>query len=155
MRKDGLPLYYLATMIPADDEDVRRIEHHRLERKNWGFETIEAPRNISTATVHCDPNGSLLMDSVTALLANEMFDSYGNINYEAARKTRDDLIVVTQKFENIVFVSDYIFSDAAQYDNVTEMYREGLASLGTLLASICDQVFELCGGSIIVHKNTV
>ena len=152
MRKDGLPLYYIATMIPADDEDVRRIENHRLERKGLGFETIEAARSISAATAHCDPNGSFLLDSVTALLANEMFDSCGNIDREAGRKTLDDLITATQRFENIIFVSDYIFSDATQYDSVTELYRKSLAGLGVHLAAVCDQVLEMCCGNIIVHK---
>lgn len=37
----GLPLYYLATMIPHDDEDRARIRRHLSERDGWGFETVE------------------------------------------------------------------------------------------------------------------
>ncbi|MDZ5035126.1 bifunctional adenosylcobinamide kinase/adenosylcobinamide-phosphate guanylyltransferase, partial [Clostridium perfringens] len=39
-------LYYVATMKPFDKEDLKRIENHLLERKDWGFETIEQDKNI-------------------------------------------------------------------------------------------------------------
>ena len=48
-RQQGVPLYYLATMIPVDDEDRARIARHLSEREGWGFETIEQGRNICGA----------------------------------------------------------------------------------------------------------
>ena len=45
-REKSLPLYYLATMIPTDDEDRARIRRHLSEREGWGFDTIEQGRNI-------------------------------------------------------------------------------------------------------------
>ena len=69
----GVPLYYLATMIPADDEDRARIKRHLAERDGWGFTTIEQGRNICGALEKADPEGVFLLDSVTALLSNEMF----------------------------------------------------------------------------------
>ena len=47
--KQGAPLYYIATMIPYDDEDRARIRRHLKEREGWGFETIECGRNILSA----------------------------------------------------------------------------------------------------------
>ena len=69
----GAPLYYIATMIPHDHEDDARILRHRKERENWGFETIECGRDIQNVLNNADQNGSFLLDSVTALLSNEMF----------------------------------------------------------------------------------
>ena len=62
----GVPLYYLATMIPADDEDRARIKRHLAERDGWGFTTIEQGRNICGALEKADPEGVFLLDSVTA-----------------------------------------------------------------------------------------
>ena len=53
---------------------------------------------------------------------------------------------------NIVVVSDYIYSDAARYDAVTDQYRRGLARLDRRMAAISDTVLEVCGGNILVHK---
>ena len=78
----NVPLYYLATMIPVDDEDRARIQRHLREREGWGFETIEQGRNccdclkpgaLTADGKPVDPKGVFLFDSVTALLSNEMF----------------------------------------------------------------------------------
>ena len=72
--QEGRPLYYLATMIPVDDEDDARIRKHLDERDGWGFETLEQGRNICGAlTPEVDSKGAFLLDSVTALLSNVLF----------------------------------------------------------------------------------
>ena len=63
----GKKRYYLATMIPCDGEDLARIRRHRADRDGLEFETVEAGRNICAAIKDCDPAGSYLLDSVTAL----------------------------------------------------------------------------------------
>lgn len=51
-----------------------------------------------------------------------------------------------------MLVSDYIYSDAAKYDEETEVYRRGLARLDRFLAGIADVVIEVSAGSHIFHK---
>jgi len=152
----GKPLYYLATMVPVDEEDLQRIERHRQDREGWGFETIEISRNILAATRACDAGGSFLLDSVTALLVNEMFaeipEKAGGLVPNAARKVADDLVALAAGTSHIVFVSDDIHSDAALYDVVTEEYCKGLAFIGRKLAGLCDSVLEVSAGNIIIHK---
>ena len=81
----GTPLYYIATMIPHDDEDDARILRHRNERDGWGFETLECGADILSCLDRADPDGSFLLDSVTALLSNEMFAPDG-FHPEAPKK---------------------------------------------------------------------
>ena len=153
MRPHGGMLYYLATMIPADEEDLRRIEKHRQEREGWGFETMEISRNILAATNGCQKNGSFLLDSVTALLANEMFENDGSVVPNAAQKIAHDLVLLAERTEHVVFVSDDIHSDACLYDVATEEYRKGLAYIGRRLAGVCDSVLEMSAGIIVPHKS--
>ena len=40
------PHYYLATMIPHDDEDLLRIRRHLDNRAGMGFETVECGTDI-------------------------------------------------------------------------------------------------------------
>lgn len=42
----GRKLYYVATMIPADEVDNERVRHHVEDRAGMGFETTEHGRNI-------------------------------------------------------------------------------------------------------------
>lgn len=142
-------LFYLATMIPHDEEDLERIRRHKEERKDKGFNTIECGENLSSLKLQYD--GAYLLDSITALLSNEMFKD-GEVNIEAGKKVLKDLIEVSNKVKNIVFVSDYIYSDANVYDNYSEKYRENLAYIDRGLAKICDKVYEVSFGNVKEHK---
>lgn len=146
----GTPLYYIATMIPHDREDDARILRHQRERENWGFETIECGQNILDVLKSADSNGSFLLDSVTALLSNEMFAP--DYRPDAAEKVCRELCALVSKTPNIVLVSDYIDSDAAIYDEWTENYRRGLAKIDRALASACDTVIEVASGQAIFYK---
>jgi adenosylcobinamide kinase/adenosylcobinamide-phosphate guanylyltransferase len=152
MRKAGATLYYLATMIPVDDEDDARIARHRKEREGCDFETIEVRRNIVDAIDKCYKQGTFLLDSLTALLANEMFPTADRIEFDAYKKVADDLTDILSKINDIVIVSDHIYSDAVLYDEITEAYRQGLAHIDKHIARLSDVVLESCGGNCIVHK---
>ena len=150
----GGKLYYVATMIPYDDEDRARIDKHIENRAGMGFETIEAGRDIQKVFDTADESGTFLVDSTTALLLNEMFpNSYSEkADSEAAKRSIAGLLEIADRAANVVFVSDYIYSDAARYDEFTEEYRSSLASIDRALAERCDTVIEVCAGNLIVHK---
>lgn len=149
--ESGSPLYYIATMIPHDSEDDARILRHQQERDGWGFETLECGTNILSCLDHADPKGSFLLDSVTALLSNEMFQPDG-FHPEAPEKLARELCELVRRAPNIVLVSDTIYSDAALYDEWTEAYRRGLAFIDRALARVCDRVIEVVNGQIIDYK---
>ncbi len=146
--------YYIATMIPSDEEDNQRIRHHILDREGMGFETLEQGRNIAACLEHADTRGAFLLDSVTALLLNELFPdpTMPDMDETAVVRCRDGLEQLCTQVQNIVLVSDYIYSDAQLYDRVTETYRCGLAQLDRFLAGIADTVIECSGGCTVLYK---
>lgn len=150
-KASGTPLYYIATMIPHDSEDDARILRHQRERAGWGFETLECGTDILSCLDHADANGSFLLDSVTALLSNEMFAPDG-FHPDAAGKIAEELCQFVQLAPHTVLVSDFIYSDAMQYDSWTEVYRRGLAQIDRALAQACDTVIEVVNGQIICYK---
>jgi len=152
LRAPGKPMYYLATMLPADAEDRERIARHRQDREGLGYETVEAGRGVYAAVAKCDKDGFFLLDSVTALLANEMFLPSGGIEPDAYKIVVGDLERVINLVGGIVVVSDNIFSDAYIYDELTESYRRGLAYIDRQAARLCDTVLEVCGGLCIALK---
>lgn len=153
-KASGAPLYYIATMIPHDAEDDARILRHQSERAGWGFETLECGADILSCLDRADPKGSFLLDSVTALLSNEMFTA-GGFHPGAANKIAEELCAFVRLAPNTVLVSDFIYSDAIQYDVWTEAYRRGLAHIDRALAHACDRVIEVVGGQIICYKGAL
>lgn len=148
---DNNLLYYIATMIPHDCEDYARINKHITNRSGKGFRTIEIGKDLMTNPQLWDPNGTYLLDSVTALLANEMFQQsgyYPNI----ATKVICDLNMLISIVKNVVFVSDYIYSSAEQFDKMTQQFVLGLSACDKALASVCDVVAEVSLSNVSFYK---
>lgn len=145
--------YYVATMIPVDQEDHERIRKHVADRDGLGFETIECGADVLSCLQY-DTNGSFLLDSVTALLQNLMFPRERNFEMDlnAAEKCAEDVVCFAKSVANAVIVSDYIYSDAQRYDESTECYRRCLARIDRLLAQVSDTVIEVSAGQLIFHK---
>ena len=146
------PIYYLATMIPHDEEDRARIARHLQDRDGWGFTTIECGKNILHALDRADTSGAFLLDSVTALLANEMFLVDGRLDRAAPTRVADELAEFAARTGYTVFVSDCIYADAGIYDEWTACYRAGLALIDRRLAQVCGGVAELCAGNALWYK---
>ena len=147
----GRPLYYVATMISTGAEDDARIARHLKEREGWGFETLECGKGILQCLDGADADGSFLLDSVTALLANEMFDPAG-FDRDAALRVADELEEFVRRVRHAVIVSDFLYSDAQPFDEWTENYRRGLALIDRRLAACCENVLEVSSGIVICHK---
>lgn len=145
-------LLYVATMRPMDSEDNERIARHRSEREGWGFVTIEQPTDIIAVKNYCEPEDSILLDSTTALLMNEMFYGKSKVNKNAHEKIIPQLIELADVVENIAVVSDWIYSDAERYEELTENYRYSLGMIDRALAKNFDSVCEVSYGALIYHK---
>lgn len=151
------PLYYVATMLPTDEEDLARIARHLRERDGWGFTTVEQPYQIDEVPAGADPDGVFLVDSVTALLANEMFasrDPYADGGFDSGAPARvaEQLLRFLKETKDAVFVSDYIYGGGAAYDEWTLAYMEGLAYVDRQVAAACDRVVEIAAGQVIEYK---
>lgn len=189
-----VPLYYVATMEPTDEEDENRIKRHVQDRAGWGFTTIEEPHklvnvfserdkgfmaesdnadnlhntdnannsdnadNADDVDIKCmgktpvNPKGVFLVDSLTALLGNNMFGKNGSMNLDCFDDVRDDIYTFSTIASNIVMVSDSIGCDGIIFDQITEAYRESLARLEREIASYYDRVTEVSVGQIIDFK---
>ena len=146
--------YYVATMISTGAEDDDRIRRHIADRDGMGFETVECFRNILDCLKTADRDGVFLVDSVTAMVQNSLFPVEKNyeMDLEAAKRCGDELVEFAGKVRHVVYVSDYIYSDAERYSESTEAYRKSLADVDRRLAQICDTVVEVSAGQYFIHK---
>ena len=132
--------YYVATMIPADDEDRAKIRSHLRRRDGMEFETVEQGRHICECLERTDPEGTFLLDSLTSLLTNELFPREKNYmqDTESAEQCRKDMLELTDRMENLVIVADN--------------FRRFLGEICCELAGKCDTVLEMSCGNLTIHK---
>lgn len=134
---------YWATMEPTDNEDDERIRRHIADRDGLGFSTVERGKCILNGPLP-EKASSVLFDSVTALLANEMFGN--GFDPEAPERAARDLIELSRSVDNFVCVADEVFRDGFIYDETTEAYRRGLAHILRALAAEFDTAAEVACG---------
>ena len=144
-------LYYLATMNPYDSEDLKRIENHLKNREKYDFKTIEKHRNLNEIFHKLSKEDTVLLDSLTSLVTNEMFVGK-EFNESVHSNILKDIKRLGTKVSNLVIVSDYVFSDGIKYDSYTESFKRELGKINCELASFSDVVIEASFGNLIFHK---
>ncbi len=174
-------LYYLATMMCWDDESKKRVERHRKMRAGKGFETIERFLDLkglqvetncqftSTCIDTCDdddPNEyrnniphehrdtivtGILLECMSNLAANEVFDPNG-AGDKAAEEILEGIRNLLTQCDDLVVVTNEIFSDGIEYPEETRKYQEILGKVNAGMAQMADHVVEVVYGIPVIHK---
>ncbi len=136
-------LIYIAAMMPFGDEGKERIARHRRMRDGKGFETVEKYTGLKD--IEGVDGCTVLLECMSNLLANEMFDETG-AQERAVDEITEGVDRLIRLAENTVIVTNDIFSDGVTYEERTERYIENLGRLNRHIASAADTVYEVvCG----------
>ena len=148
-KKEGLPLYYIATMRPFGEEGRKRVERHRRLRAGKGFETIE--RYTGLGEQELPQRGVVLLECLSNLTANEMFEPEG-AKEETVEAVLRGVELLLGRCSHLVIVTNDIFSDGAEYDTITTLYQERLGIANQRLACMADRVTEVVCGIPLQRK---
>ena len=78
--------------------------------------------------------------------------SGNNINTNVYKKIIDHIKILKEKVQNLVIVSDYLFSDSMIYDECTENFKKELGKINIEVAKFSDVVIEMSFKNKIIHK---
>lgn len=150
------PHAYVATMEPYGDEAAARIARHREQRAGKGFATIEKPRGLANLALPPEfAEGTVLLEDLGNLVANEMFVDGHEIPVEEALETIDcGLHALESQCANLVVVTNEIGTDAGAYGESTRAYQRLLGSVACRLSSRFDVVAECVFGIPQVLKGS-
>ena len=152
--------YYIATMMCFDEESRRRVERHRRMRAGKGFETVERYLNLKEFDLPCKEAGNSegvkphctgLLECMSNLAANEMFDPAGS-HENAAMEIKTGIDRLLGKCDNLVVVTNEIFSDGVEYDPGTREYLKVLGEINCYMAGLADEVVEAVYGIPVFLK---
>ncbi len=146
-------LYYFATMLARDNEDEKRIARHISDRAGWGFKTIEEGYNINNSFNMLNKKSIVLFDSLTAYVQNNIFSENEQYSFDLERFSRD-IDIMVKLTSDVVMVSDYIFSDAVRYEDMTNLFIEKLGKAHQIAAQKADIVVECAFSNMKIWKNT-
>lgn len=141
------PLYYFATMRVWGEEGRARVEKHRRQREGKGFATVECPSRLPLGVA----GGVILLECLSNRLANAMF---GDGEPDPVGRIVSELDTLAEK-NDLVVVTNEIFSDGAKYDAETAQYIENLGLLNQKLARRAQLFVESVYSIPVVHKGTL
>lgn len=145
-------LIYIATMFLYDNESLKKVERHRRMRDHKNFKTIECFKNLNALSI--SNNSTVLIDCMSNLVANEMYLEGG-----AKDKTVQEVIrgieSINNQAENLVIVTNEVFSDGIVYDDDTMRYIRNLGEINKEIGKKADNVVEVVYSIPVFHKGGI
>lgn len=141
--------YYIATMRPWGEEGAARVKKHRAMREGKGFQTIEAFHTLDA--LRLPGKGSLMLECMSNLLANEQFE-LGGTDEEILDRIQQGIQNLKEQTDDLIIVTNEIFSDGCRYDAETVRYIRLLGNLNIRMAEEADAVTEVVYGIPIRRK---
>jgi len=138
---------YIATGSAGDDEMQARIEKHQADRPKY-WQTIEEPVLLADVieryanTRHC-----LLVDCLTLLLSNILFDSQGNYQEDVFLQQKQALLnELPHIHADIILVSNEVGSGVIPIDSMSRHFVDEAGRLHQQLAKLCSHVTLVTAG---------
>ena len=144
-----LPRTYLATMQVWDAECAARVAKHRAMWAEKQFDTVECPLHLDRLTL--PRRGTVLLEDLGNLAANELYDPAG-AGENAAKAILHGLESLAAQCENLIVVSNEVFSGGADYAGDTGRYLLALAQVNNAFAARADNVVRVVCGIPVYHK---
>lgn len=150
-----VPLCYISARSSIPEIDADRTKH-RMERYGaLGFSTVTQTSDLADVLDSVDRKSIFIIDSVTALLWNEMFGGE-EFDVLATGRLMDGLEKFRNGVRSALFVTHDIFCGTghrgddrgvvARRGDHVEFFRKGLAEIQKNLARSCDHVEEISYG---------
>ena len=144
-----LPRWYVATMRSYGAESEAKIARHRAMRRPKGFETVESPTDVGEILL--PGRGTVLLECLCNLTANEMFDDEG-WERDPFDKILREVRLLAERADNLILVTNDVGSDGESYSESTLRYVGALGRLNQAFAAEFDTVYELACGIPLLLK---
>lgn len=144
------PRYYIAAMRPYSKQMEEKIIQKRQLRQQRGF-TATFDRYTDLAGLTLPQRGTVLLECLCNLTANEMFDADGNLT-DPVQTVLSSVSALQRQCEHLLVVTNDTGSDSRTYDRATTAYVQALGRINACLAQQADLVYELvCGIPILLR----
>lgn len=139
-RAFDLPLIYIATAQPLDDEMQDRIRAHQ-EQRGPDWQTEQEPLDLGGVLRRTDGQGVRLVDCLTLWLSNLMMDGR-DWNQETDALCR----VLLDQQSPVVLVTNEVGGGIVPVSDLSRRYRDASGVMNQRIAALADKVVLVsCG----------
>lgn len=140
----GLPVTYIATGEPGDEEMAARIARHRAERPDC-WRTIEAPRDVIGALETVDSGHFVILDCLTLWAAN-LFEEDDPAILSAASSLASALAA---RPGPSAVVSNEVGAGIVPADPAGRRYRDLLGMVNKIFRGQASEAYLCAAGGVI------
>lgn len=137
----GFPRIYLAAMMVWDEEGRQRVSRHQAMRAAKDFITVERHYDLEGFKPESS-NAVILLECMSNLVSNEYWREKEGTEDRILRGIRS----LNQRCQDLIVVTNEVFSDGVCYDPETEDYIRILGAVNCRLGRLAGCVAEVvCG----------
>lgn len=150
LRPTNGTLHYLACGQPTDEEMQERINRHQHDRAsaNVPWETFECPTNIGSVGSRLNDHAIVLLDCVTTLLSNELFqnENWRDVAFQqqTKQKIQQDIEKLNERSEALIIVSNELAHEPLS--GLVDVYARQLGELHQWIVSKADEAYLVESG---------
>ncbi|WP_273831862.1 bifunctional adenosylcobinamide kinase/adenosylcobinamide-phosphate guanylyltransferase [Guptibacillus sedimenti] len=150
LRPTSGTLHYLACGQPSDDEMQKRIARHQHDRAsaNVPWETVECATDIGSVASSLNENAVVLLDCVTTLLSNELFQKENwqdeLFQQQTKQKIQHDIEKLNERSEALIIVSNELGYEPLS--GLVDVYARQLGELHQWIVSKADEAYVVENG---------
>ncbi|KSU83216.1 MULTISPECIES: bifunctional adenosylcobinamide kinase/adenosylcobinamide-phosphate guanylyltransferase [Fictibacillus] len=159
----GYRLHYVATCDQSGEEMAERINRHREDREKSGYawKTWEQPRNIHDLCTVFKQEEVILLDCLTNLVSNELFDGWQENRKQwegiafrelVFQKIMDAIIELEKQCGVLIIVSNEVFQGLLPDDSGTFYFMQIMGHLHQHIVRQAHWVYQVEFGMPILRK---
>jgi adenosylcobinamide kinase/adenosylcobinamide-phosphate guanylyltransferase len=146
---------FLATCPVTDEEMRQRIERHRLDRLEAGWQTVEETVNPEQVVVGNPGYKVVLIDCLTLWVNNLLFTDAGNELSEETLsvKVRKLLEVCSGRTGTVIMVTNEVGMGIVPENELARRYRDLVGRCNQEIGAVADKVIlTTCGIPMIIKE---
>ena len=147
-------LHYIACGIPSDEEMQERIKRHQQDREQsrFSWKTWEQPVHLSHIANQFTNQDVILLDCVTTLLNNYLFQEAINDTHTVLELVREDITALCNHAGEVIIVSNEVLQDIPYEDELTQNYQAVLGNIHQQIAETANLAILVESGIPLVKK---
>jgi adenosylcobinamide kinase/adenosylcobinamide-phosphate guanylyltransferase len=148
---------YVATCLVTDEEMRVRIDRHRRERQDAGWDTVEEPTDVAGAILRAQRYAVVLVDCLTLWVNNVMHEAAQRgvalEEHETQRRCDEILDACRQHRGAVIFVTNEVGMGIVPDNPAARRYRDLIGRCNQVIAAGADEVTLLaCGVPLTLKK---
>lgn len=144
----GRPAIYIATAQAHDAEMADRIARHQARRNN-GWQTIEAPRDLLGALRDSDGGAPRLVDCLTLWLTNLML---ADEDWQSATAALAEAL--RYQTAPVILVTNEVGAGIVPENALARAFRDAAGQVNQRIAGACDELWLCVAGHPLKVKPT-